>query len=235
MAFSGSGWPFNASSSNSWCGEVCDTGGSATNGVFKGRRNNLAWHHGNEEKTWWHHQNGNALCYWPFVRGIHQDSPHKGQWCRALFSLIRTWTNCWANNRDTSDLKCHHAHYDITVMSIKWSSWRADLWNVLVHNKLFIYMIHTNCLKQYFEFHYISLCNHVILYGLASPRLLHSLDDHIKSSHSFKHGCNNGRWVVLYALVSPQWSHAWFWGRVRTILFPVTKLCSCVYKLGGSV
>ena len=38
-----------------------------------------------------------------------------------------------------------------------------------------------------------SLCNHVTLYGLASPRLLHSLNDHIKSSHSFKHGCNNGR------------------------------------------
>ena len=72
-----------------------------------------------------------------------------------------------------------------------------------------------------------SLCNHVTLYGLVSPRLLHSLNDHIKSSHSFKHGCNNGRWVVLYALVSPQWSHAWFWGRVRTILFPATKLCPC--------
>ena len=80
-----------------------------------------------------------------------------------------------------------------------------------------------------------SLCNHVTLYGLASPRLLHSLNDHIKSSHSFKHGCNNGHWVVLYALVSPQWSHAWFWGRVRTILFPATKLCPCVNKLGGSV
>ena len=35
------------------------------------------------------------LHYWPFVRGIHWspvDSPHKGQWCRALmFSLICTW------------------------------------------------------------------------------------------------------------------------------------------------
>ena len=80
-----------------------------------------------------------------------------------------------------------------------------------------------------------SLCNHVTLYGLFSPRLLHSLNDHIKSSHSFKHGCNNSRWVILYALVSPQWSHAWFWGRARTILFPATKLCPCVNKLGGLV
>ena len=43
-------------------------------------------------------------CYWPSVRGIHLslvDSPHKGQWHRALmFSLICAWTNSWANNRD---------------------------------------------------------------------------------------------------------------------------------------
>ena len=58
--------------------------------------------------------------YWPFVRGIHQsqvDSSHKGQWRRALMlSLICTWTNGWANNWDTSNLRCYHAHYDVTVM-----------------------------------------------------------------------------------------------------------------------
>ena len=81
----------------------------------------------------------------------------------------------------------------------------------------------------------ISLCNHVTLYGLASPRLSHSLIEYIKTSHSFKHGYSNGRWVVLYALVSPQWSHAWFRGRVRTILLPATKLYPCVNKLGGSM
>ena len=80
-----------------------------------------------------------------------------------------------------------------------------------------------------------SLSNHVTLYGLASPRLLHSLIDHIKTSHSFKHGYSNARWVVLYALVSPQWSHAWFRGRVRTILLPAAKLYPCVNKLGGSM
>ena len=43
--------------------------------------------------------------------------PHKGQWRRALvFSLICTWTNGWANNRDASDLRCRLAHYDITVV-----------------------------------------------------------------------------------------------------------------------
>ena len=57
--------------------------------------------------------------YWPFVRGIHRspvDSPHKRQWHGDLFSLICVWTNGWANNRNTGDLRRHHAHYDVTVM-----------------------------------------------------------------------------------------------------------------------
>ena len=67
--------------------------------------------------------NGNFfLSYRPFVWGIHRspvDSPNKGQWRRALmFSLICAWTNSLANNRDVSDLRCHCAHYDVTVMSV---------------------------------------------------------------------------------------------------------------------
>ena len=57
---------------------------------------------------------------WSFVLGIHRspvNSPHKGQWHGALmFSLICTWTNSWANIGDASDLRCHCAHYDVTVM-----------------------------------------------------------------------------------------------------------------------
>ena len=59
-------------------------------------------------------------CYWPFVRGIHQlpvNSLHKGQWRRALmFSLICTWINGWVSNGEAGDLRCHRAHYDVTVM-----------------------------------------------------------------------------------------------------------------------
>ena len=59
-------------------------------------------------------------CYWPFVRGIHLslvDSPHKGQWSGALmFSLICAWTNGWARNRGTGDLRRYRAHYDVTMM-----------------------------------------------------------------------------------------------------------------------
>ena len=59
-------------------------------------------------------------CYWPFVWGIHRspvNSLHKGQRPGALmFSLICTLINAWVNNRDAGDLRCHHAHYDVTVM-----------------------------------------------------------------------------------------------------------------------
>ena len=59
--------------------------------------------------------------YWPFVWGIHQSPvnyPHKGQWHGALmFSLICAWTNIQVNNWDAGDLRCHHAHYDVTVIS----------------------------------------------------------------------------------------------------------------------
>ena len=42
---------------------------------------------------------------------------HKGQWHGALIlSLICTWINGWVNNREAGDLRCNHAHYDITVM-----------------------------------------------------------------------------------------------------------------------
>ena len=67
--------------------------------------------------------------YWPFVRGIHWspvNSPHKGQWRRALMlSLICTWINGWANNREAGDLRRRHrVHYDVMLMfSEKISVW----------------------------------------------------------------------------------------------------------------
>ena len=61
--------------------------------------------------------------YWPFVQGIHWspvNSPDKGQWRGALiFSLICDWINSWVNNCEAGDLRCHQAHYDVTVMIIQ--------------------------------------------------------------------------------------------------------------------
>ena len=60
--------------------------------------------------------------YWPFVLGIHWppvNSPHKGQWRRALlFSLICAWINGWVNNREAGDLRSHSTHYDVTVIML---------------------------------------------------------------------------------------------------------------------
>ena len=57
------------------------------------------------------------------MRGIHRpqvNSPHKGQWRRALlFPLIYAWVNDWENNREADDLRRHRAHYDISVMNVR--------------------------------------------------------------------------------------------------------------------
>ena len=56
-----------------------------------------------------------AICAgnWP----VPLNSPHKGQWRRALmFSLICVWINGWVNNREGGDLRRHRAHYDVIVM-----------------------------------------------------------------------------------------------------------------------
>ena len=70
--------------------------------------------------TWWRNQMETFSVSLAFVRGIHRwpvNSPHKGQWHRAMMlSLICAWRNCWVNNRDASDLRCYGTHYDITVM-----------------------------------------------------------------------------------------------------------------------
>ena len=73
------------------------------------------------ENRRWHHQVKTcsallALC--AFVHRWLVNSPHKGQWGGALiFSLICTWTNDWANNRDVGDLRRHHPHYVVIVIT----------------------------------------------------------------------------------------------------------------------
>ena len=71
-------------------------------------------------KSWWRYEMETFSALLAILRIIHRspvDSPHKGQWHRALmFSVICSSTNGWANKRDTGDLRCHHTHYDITVM-----------------------------------------------------------------------------------------------------------------------
>ena len=57
---------------------------------------------------------------WQKSRNLPVNSPHKGQWRRALmFSLICAWKkNGWVNNREAGDLRRHRAHYDVIVMHL---------------------------------------------------------------------------------------------------------------------
>ena len=77
--------------------------------------------------------------YWPFVRGIHRspvDSPHKGQWRGALmFSLICTRIKCRVNNVEAGDMRRHHVHYDVNVMSTRPVTRRFDVFFDLCLNK----------------------------------------------------------------------------------------------------
>ena len=70
--------------------------------------------------AWWCHQMGTFSALLALCAGNHRspvNSPHKGQWRRALvFSLICGWTNASLNNRDTGDLRRHSANYDVIVM-----------------------------------------------------------------------------------------------------------------------
>ena len=58
--------------------------------------------------------------------------PAQSQWRGALmYSLIYAWINSWVNNRASSDLRRHHAHYDVSVMTkINRSGWNWSDWNV---------------------------------------------------------------------------------------------------------
>ena len=46
------------------------------------------------------------------------NSPHKGQWRRALMvSLVCVWIKRWLNNRKAGDFRRHHARYEVIVIA----------------------------------------------------------------------------------------------------------------------
>ena len=61
-----------------------------------------------------------------------------------MFSLICAWTNSWANHCDASDLRCHHAQYDVTavismilVIHLLWNCPQMnDFWTLLMISSL---------------------------------------------------------------------------------------------------
>ena len=62
---------------------------------------------------------------------------HNGQWRGALmFSFICPWINGWVNNGEAGGLRCHRAHYDVTVMLNRSGLlWRALVSILLSYNR----------------------------------------------------------------------------------------------------
>ena len=60
--------------------------------------------------TWW------LMMNWQNKEVTHGFPAQRPVMWSLMFSLICTWTNAWANNRDIGDLRCNQAHYDVTVM-----------------------------------------------------------------------------------------------------------------------
>ena len=88
-------------------------------------------------KSWWRHQMETFSALLALCAGnspVPVNSPHKGQWRRALmFSLICARINDWVNNREAGDLRRYRGHYDVNVMShphrlaigcLLWKFWR---------------------------------------------------------------------------------------------------------------
>ena len=70
--------------------------------------------------AWWSHQMETFSALLALCAGnspVTGEFPQKGQWRRALmFSLICAWMSGWVNNHKGGNLRCHCAHYEITVM-----------------------------------------------------------------------------------------------------------------------
>ena len=71
--------------------------------------------------SWWRHQMETFFVLLALCKGnppVTSGFPLQSLWRGALMiSLICTWTNSWANNRDAGDLRRHCAHYGAAVMT----------------------------------------------------------------------------------------------------------------------
>ena len=95
---------------------------------------------------WWRHQMETFSALLALCAGnspVPVNSLHKGQWRRALmFSLICVRINDWVNNPEGGDLRRHHAHYDVTLMTghyvtgVSWYQWHLSF-NASLYNCLF--------------------------------------------------------------------------------------------------
>ena len=71
-------------------------------------------------KSWWHHQMENLsteLAIGAENSPVTSEFPTQRPVTRSFdVFLLCAWLNGWVNNCEAGDLRCHHAHYDVSVM-----------------------------------------------------------------------------------------------------------------------
>ena len=78
---------------------------------------------------WWRNERETFSALLAICAGNSPNSPHKGQWRRALmFSLICVWINGGVNNSESGDLRRHRAHYDVIAMLCCFLLWFDIAW-----------------------------------------------------------------------------------------------------------
>ena len=98
--------------------------------------------------AWWRHRMETFSALLALCAGnspVPVNSPHKGQWRRALmFSLICARINYWVINREAGDLRRHRGHYDANVMCCSVSSYYLNqCWLVIKGFKGFYFYAYT--------------------------------------------------------------------------------------------
>ena len=135
--------------------------------------------------------------YWPFVLGIHRspvNSPHKGQWRRALmFSLICVWINDLANNREAGDLRHYRAHYDVTVMPC-----------FFFGNPIFGFLLTMQLTYNSIAWNSMMISDMLTCRFVRNYDVLGTLQEHIKiilpSDLLFKHDVFEGKHCILFEM-----------------------------------
>ena len=88
-----------------------------SNGGFQSHTASIV---GQLSMSWWRHQMETFSPLLAFERGIHRSQRPVTRSFDVFFDLY--WINGWVNNREVGDLRCHRAHYDVTIM-VTTSSW----------------------------------------------------------------------------------------------------------------
>ena len=124
--------------------------------------------------------------------------------------LIYAWINGWVNNGEAGDLRCHHTHYDITVMSTsQWLCTLIKFQNILCKNVQIhpvIYDIFLSSLSQYLYFlgwfpRGLAVVAVVVIDHNLSSNILHKKSIRLNTWTLLQKPINHAEWCPLNGLI----------------------------------